>query len=164
MLIDYHEMPLSSRVWIYQADRAFDNNEEREIRLRIENFINAWKRHGEDLKASYVVKYNQFIVLLVDEKYNDVSGCAIDASVNLIKKIENDFAVDLTNKLNVSFKDADNINIVSLADFQKYVKLEKITSNTTVFNNLVANKSEFESKWEVPASQSWHQRFFTHKV
>ena len=98
-------------------------------------------------------------MLLVDEKYNDVSGCSIDASVNLMKQLENHFEIDLTNKLNISFKDNVNVNIVSLSDFQNYVKQEKITSNTVVFNNMVTTKEEFENNWEVTAAKSWHKRF-----
>ena len=42
-----------------------------------------------------------------------------------MKQLEKDFSTDLTNKLNISFKDNSNINIVSMADFQKYIKQEK---------------------------------------
>jgi len=63
------------------------------------------------------------------------------------------------NKLNISFKDGENINIVSLADFQKYIKTKKITADTVVFNNMVQTKGEIDDKWEVAAKDSWHQRF-----
>ena len=159
MFVDYDLMPNDSRVWIYQSNRVFNADELKILKPKIQEFIDVWKRHGTDLKASFVIKYNQFIVLLVDEEYNDVSGCSIDASVNLIKKLENYFEIDLTNKLNISFKDSVNINIVSLSDFQNYVKQEKITSNTVVFNNMVTTKEEFENNWEVTAANSWHKRF-----
>ena len=159
MFVDYDLMPNDSRVWIYQSNREFNSDELVILETKIQDFIDVWKRHGADLKASYVIKYNQFIVLLVDEGFNDVSGCSIDASVNLIKKLENHFEIDLTNKLNISFKDSVNINIVSLSDFQNYVKQEKITSNTVVFNNMVTSKEEFENNWEVTAAKSWHKRF-----
>ena len=163
MFVDYELMPNDSRVWIYQSNREFNADEMVVLTTKIHDFIHVWKRHGEDLKASFVIKYNQFIVLLVDEKYNNVSGCSIDASVNLIKQLENHFEIDLTNKLNISFKDNVNINIVSLSDFQNYVKQEKISSNTVVFNNMVTTKEEFENNWEVAASKSWHKRFLITK-
>jgi len=159
MLVDFKELENSSRVWIYQSNREFSENEIDEIKIKIESFISNWQRHGDDLKASYKIKYNQFIILAVDENFNDVSGCSIDASVNLIKNIEKEFSADLTNKLNISFKDNSNINIVSMADFQKYAKQEKITSNTIVFNNMVCTKEDFELNWEVTADKSWHKRF-----
>jgi hypothetical protein len=61
--------------------------------------------------------------------------------------------------MNVSFKDGENVNTVSLKDFKTYVKLEKINADTVVFNNLIQSKADFESAWEVEASKSWHAKF-----
>jgi len=130
MLVNFDSLEDTSKIWIYQSNREFSEKEVAEIKINLENFIGAWKRHGDDLKASYQIKYNQFIVIAVDENYNEVSGCSIDASVNLIKQFEQKFAIDLTNKLNISFKDNHNINVVSMADFQNYAKQQKITSDT----------------------------------
>ncbi|WP_457610972.1 ABC transporter ATPase, partial [Lutibacter sp.] len=130
------------------------------IKTKLDSFIENWQGHGDDLKASYQLKYNQFIILAVDEKFNEVSGCSIDASVNLIKQFEKEFMLDLTNKLNISFKDNKNINIVSLTDFKHYVKQGKINLNTIVFNNMVTSKADYINNWEVTADKSWHKRFF----
>ncbi|MDD3721891.1 MAG: ABC transporter ATPase [Lutibacter sp.] len=159
MLVNFDSLEETSKIWIYQSNRAFTENEIAEIIPNIESFIGIWKRHGEDLKASYQIKYNQFIVIAVDENYNEVSGCSIDALVNLIKQFEQKFTVDLTNRLNISFKDNDNINVVSLADFQHYAKQQKITPNTVVFNNMLTKKADFAQNWEVTADKSWHKRF-----
>jgi len=159
MLVKFEDLDDAARVWVYQSNREFSENEVKEISLKIESFISSWQRHGDDLKASYTIKYNQFIVIAVDENYNEVSGCSIDASMNLIKQLEKEFDADLTNKLNISFKDNSNINVVSMADFQKYAKQGKITSNTVVFNNMITTKNDFENNWEVTADKSWHKRF-----
>jgi hypothetical protein len=159
MLVNFDSLASTSKIWIYQSNREFSGKEVDEISRDLENFIGTWKRHGEDLKASYQIKYNQFIVIAVDENYKEVSGCSIDASVNLMKQFEQKFTVDLTNKLNISFKDNNNINVVSMADFQNYAKQQKITSNTVVFNNMISNKADFELNWEVTADKSWHKRF-----
>jgi hypothetical protein len=159
MLVDFESLDNSARIWVYQSNREFSANEMVIIKTKVENFLQNWVRHGDDLKASYTIMYNQFIVLAVDENFNNVSGCSIDASVNLIKQLEKEFSIDLTNKLNISFKDNDNINVVTLADFQKFAKQEKITPKTIVFNNMVTTKGDFNLKWEVEAKDSWHQRF-----
>lgn len=161
MLVSFDSLEDTSKIWIYQSNREFSEKEVAEISHNLENFISAWKRHGDDLKASYQIKYNQFIVIAVDENFNEVSGCSIDASVNLMKQFEQKFGIDLTNKLNISFKDNNNINVVSMADFQNYAKLQKITSKTIVFNNMITNKGDFEKNWEVTADKSWHKRFLS---
>ena len=63
------------------------------------------------------------------------------------------------DKMNVSFKDNETINIVKLPIFQRYAKAKKITASTIVFNNMIATKEDFENHWEVAASKSWHKRF-----
>ena len=159
MFTDYNKLPDNSRVWIYQSNREFTHKEIDFISTRAEMFINTWTRHGDNLKGSFTIKYNQFLVLAVDESFNNVSGCSIDSSVRFVQEIEKELGIDLMNKMNITFKDNEHINLVTLADFQKFAKEQKITSETIVFNNLVTTKKDFEHNWEVPAEQSWHKRF-----
>jgi len=159
MNTDYNNLPSSSRVWIYQANRTLTDNEVTFIEKKAAEFIDNWTRHGDDLKGSFIVKYNQFLVLLVDESFNNVSGCSIDASVRFIKEIEKELDIDLMDKMNVTFKDGNHINLVKLPQFQQYAKEGKITKDTIVFNNMVTTKEDFETHWEVPAGKSWHKRY-----
>jgi hypothetical protein len=159
MLVPFDTMPDTARLWVYQGNRELKTEELPEVKARVEAFLSQWKRHGKDLKASYTIRYNQFLVLLVDETVSDVSGCAIDASVSLIKGLEQDLGIDLTDRMLVTFRDGDNINVVPLSQFREFASEGKILGNTLVFNNLITQKSELESDWEVPAQSSWHNRF-----
>lgn len=159
MFTEYKHIPNNARIWIYQSNREFTNKEVDFISTKTQQFINSWTRHGDDLKGSFTIKYNQFLVLAVDEGFNNVSGCSIDSSVHFIQQLQNDLNIDLMDKMNVTFKDNDIVNLVKLSDFQKYVKVRKITKDTIVFNNMVNTKEDFEQKWEVPAKESWHNRF-----
>ncbi|RSC93833.1 ABC transporter ATPase [Tenacibaculum singaporense] len=159
MFTEYKKLPQNSRVWVYQSDREFTQEEIEFISAKALLFIDNWTRHGDDLKGSFTIKYNQFLVLGVDENFNNVSGCSIDASVRFIQELEKELELDLMDKMNVSFKDGDNINIVKLPEFQNFAKEQKITAETVVFNNMVNTKEDFEKKWEVPANESWHARF-----
>ena len=159
MFTEYKNLPNNSRVWIYQSDREFTAKEVELISGKAEEFINQWTRHGDDLKGSFTIKYNQFLILAVDESFNDVSGCSIDSSVRFIQGLENELKLDLMDKMNITFKDNDNINLVKLSDFQKFAKEQKVTSETIVFNNMVSTKEDFENNWEIPAKESWHKRF-----
>lgn len=160
MIVPFNSLPNNARVWIYQSSREFSDREVVQISENIETFMATWKRHGENLKTSYVIKYNQFIVLGVDEDFNNVSGCSIDSSVHFIQKTEKEFNVDLMDKMKTAFRVGENINIISLLDFQNFVKENKITTETVVFNNMVQSKVDFETKWEISANKSWHKRFF----
>ncbi len=160
MFTEYKNLPNHSRVWIYQANRPFTENEIEIITEKSIQFINHWTHHGDDLKGSFTIKYNQFLVLAVDESYNSISGCSIDSSTRFLREIENEFQVDLLDKMNISFKNGRNINIVKLPQFQQFIKEGNVILETIVFNNMVTTKEDFETKWEVPINQSWHKRFF----
>jgi hypothetical protein len=159
MLVEFDTLPDTSRIWIYQSNRTFTLEESGKIKIMMNDFIQNWNNHGDGLKASSIIKYNQFIVLAVDEGYKSASGCSIDSSVHIIKKIEQAFQVNLFDRMQTAFKDNTTINTVSIANFQKYAKENKITANTIVFNNMIKTKAEFKSNWEVTANESWHARF-----
>ena len=159
MLVAFESLPDSSRVWIYQANRSFTEEELQQISNKLDLFIEKWTAHGANLKASYEIKYNRFITIALDQQLNAASGCSIDASVQFIQKLEKEYKVDLLDKMNVSYKQGEFIAYKSLADFRKMAKQKAVSPNTIVFNNLVNNKAEYLSDWEVPASESWHKRF-----
>lgn len=160
MFVEFDKMPDTSRIWIYQSNREFSSEEVNVITLNAKNFIENWTRHGDDLKGSFTIVYNRFVIIAVDENFANVSGCSIDASVRFIQQIQSELNVDLLNKLHIAFKTNDDVNSVSLNDFRSFIASDKITQDTIVFNNLVNTKADFESKWEVPAKESWHQRLF----
>lgn len=159
MLVPFDSLADSSRVWIYQANRSFTDVEIEEISQKLDLFIERWTAHGADLRASYEIKYNRFITIALDQQINTATGCSIDASVQFIQQLEKDYNVDLLDKMNVSYKQGEFIAYKSLADFRKMAKQRAVSPNTIVFNNLVNNKAEYLSDWEVPASESWHKRF-----
>lgn len=159
MLVDFNELPDTSRVWIYQANRSFTKEELEEIQEKLEVFINQWTAHGADLKAGFDIKYKRFITIALDQNLNQATGCSIDASVHFIQKLENDYKVDLMDKMNVSYKQGEFVAYKSLTDFRKMAKNRSVSPNTIVFNNLVTNLAEYKTDWEVPAKDSWHNRF-----
>ena len=125
MFTHYKNLPNNSRVWIYQSDREFTDKEIEFISAKAEEFINQWTRHGDDLKGSFTIKYNQFLVLAVDESFNNVSGCSIDSSVRFVQGLQSELQLDLMDKMNISFKDNETINIVKLPVFQRFAKAQK---------------------------------------
>jgi len=160
MYVDFKDLPDTARIWVYQSDRELNSSQTEEMSQVLKDFVEEWTRHGEDLKGSFAILHNHFIVIGVDESFNQVSGCSIDASTHVFKRFEQQFGIDLFNKLNTAFRSGDHINVVSMSDFQRFVREERITEETTVFNNMVQTKEDLGISWEVPAAKSWHSRYF----
>lgn len=159
MLVDFNTLPEESRIWIYQANRSFSEEEIAEIQSKLDVFIDNWTAHGSDLQSGYIIKYKRFIVIGLNQNLNKATGCSIDASVRFIQQLETEYDVDLMDKMNVSYKQGDFIAYKTLTDFKQMAKDKAISKNTIVFNNLVTSIAEFNENWEVPASESWHSRF-----
>lgn len=159
MLVNFNELSGESRIWIYQCNRSFTDEEIQQISKDMQTFLEAWAAHGKELKTSYLIKYKRFIIISADESQSSTSGCSIDTMVRFIQGLEQEYEVDLLDKMNVSYKHGEYVAFKPLLDFKKMVKQKAVNANTIVFNNLVASKQEFEDYWEVPLKESWHARF-----
>lgn len=150
-----------SKVWIYQGDREFTNQEATAIQQQLNGFTAQWKAHGHQLQAKTEILYNYFIVFTVDEATAGTTGCSIDASVRIIKDIEQEFGIDLFNRFNMAYKVNDKVVVVNKEDFETLISIKKVTPDTIVFNNLVQTLADFETRWEVPFKDSWHNKLFS---
>lgn len=160
MLVTFKELPDESRVWIYQSNRIFTNKELNYIRAYSYDFLNKWTAHGSDLQAGIHIPYDRFIVIGLNESIKSATGCSIDSSVRFIQTIESKFNLVLLDKMNVTYRVNNNIDYTPLKNFISMAKKKLIHEDVIVFNNLVVNKKEYRTQWEVPASSSWHSRYF----
>jgi hypothetical protein len=160
MYVPFENLPEESKIWIYQSNRKFSDDEFIAIETDLKTFIETWSAHGSSLEASYLLKYNRFIILAVNQESQIATGCSIDKSVEFIQSLEKKYEVDLLDKMNVTFKLGEHVAHKPLIEFKKMAKEKAVSENTIVFNNLVNTIEEFNENWEVPAADSWHSRFF----
>ena len=160
MIIPFYEMDKNSRIWVFQSNRKFFDDELVDIEKSLSLFLENWTAHKAELKVAYTIKYDRFIIIALDESINAATGCSIDKCVHFIKDLENKYEIDLLDKMNISFKQGDYISYKSIVDFKKLVKNKSVSKNTIVFNNLVLDIKDFNENWEVPVTKSWHARFF----
>lgn len=159
MLVPFEDLPNDSRIWIYQSNRKFSDVEVDFIVKETKDFLKQWTAHGSDLEAGFEIKYNRFIVIGLNQTNVSASGCSIDTSVRFIQSLERALAVDLLDKMNVTFYSGEYITHKTLIEFKELAKNRSVSPNTIVFNNLVNTKEEYLEYWEVPAKESWHSRF-----
>lgn len=153
-----------SRVWIYQSNRQFTENETAEIQQQLDQFTAQWTAHGHQLKAKAEIRYGFFIILIVDQDSASATGCSIDSSVRVIKEIENAYGVDLFDRFNMAYKLDGQVYVNTKEDFETLITIKKIVPETIVFNNLVQTLAELEEKWEVPLANSWHKSIFAEQL
>ena len=150
----------NSRVWIYQSDRILSPEEVKQIQEKLDGFTSQWLAHGHELLALAEIRYNQFIIISVDEQQVGATGCSIDKSVNLMKQIEQNLNINLFNRFALAYRDREGIQTVNRNDFEKLIETKIITPETIVFNNLVTIRKELATNWEVAFRNSWHAQIF----
>jgi hypothetical protein len=149
-----------SRVWIYQSDRELYDDEVKQLHEILNNFASEWTAHNHQLKAKSEIRYNRFLILIVDENQAGASGCSIDKSVNFIKRLEQEFGLNLLDRFNLAYREGEKVLSAPRDEFEELLRSGKINSNTIVYNNLVQNLEQLETKWEVPFKDSWHNQLF----
>ncbi|MBS7563956.1 ABC transporter ATPase [Mucilaginibacter sp. Bleaf8] len=154
------QFPKNSRVWIYQSDRELNAAETADLQQQLDAFTSEWTAHNNQLKAAAEIRYNRFIVLLVDESQAGASGCSIDKSVNVLKRMEQQFSINLFDRFNLAYRDGDKVQSAPRAEFEALIAEGKITPETIVYNNVVQTLADLETKWEVPFKNSWHAQLF----
>lgn len=155
-----HEMPDSSRVWVYQADRFLSQEEEAIISSKLTEFLNGWASHGAQLDSAFEVKYSRFVVVAVDEEKALASGCGIDKLVHFFQDAGKVLNVDFFNRMQVVYRDKESIVSEPLHQFWGLRKAGVLNDNSIVFDNLVKNLAEYKAKWETSFSNSWHSEMW----
>jgi len=151
----------NSRVWVYQSDKQLNDADVIKLQIMLDNFTTGWTAHNNQLKAKAEIRYNRFIVLIVDESQAGASGCSIDKSVRFMKDIEQQFGINLFDRFNLAYRSDEEILSVPRHTFEGLISNKTIGTNTIVFNNMVQNLTELETKWEVPFKDSWHIQLFS---
>ena len=161
MYADFDKMPDNSRVWIYQATDFMPYETVERVSARMINFIENWQAHGKDLEASFIIKYDRFIVIVLSEASYQATGCSIDKLVHEIQNLESELNISLMDRTQIAFRDSENtmIDTMHMVNFRAALEGGDLDQNTTVFNNLVETKRQFETQWEVPVRLSWHKQW-----
>lgn len=148
------------RIWIYQANRVLNIEEAKTLLEKMDKFTEQWTAHGKQLAAQALLKYNQFLIIRVNEALTKATGCSIDKSTDTLKQVQQELGLDFFDRMQIAYRDSEGIKTVSRPEFEKLLESGKVDENTIVFNNMVGNSRELESNWEIPLKDSWHAQVF----
>ena len=159
MFVDYSTITEEAKVWVYPSSRKFYPNEIEGIESKVKDFLENWKSDDENFKASYQFLYNRFIVLFADDKNSTLTNSDIDTSVSFILGLQQEYEVELLDKMNACFKQGEYVQYKDLKDFKKLLKNKAVTAKSIIFDNLITTKVDFDNNWEIPLEESWYNRY-----
>jgi hypothetical protein len=156
MYLPIEQMPDHSRVWVYQANRSFSVSETQAIENYLTPALTQWAAHGAGLNASFEIRFQQVIVIAVDETVNAASGCSIDASTRWFKEMGADLGIDFFDR-STAVVDGDELILIPLTALKNNPTL---TPSKDVIPLQTESLGAYRSGWLQRADSTWLKRYF----
>lgn len=156
MYLPIEQMPDHSRVWVYQANRPFTASEIQAIENYLAPALTQWAAHGAGLNASYEIRFQQVIVIAVDETVNAASGCSIDASTRWFKEMGAELGIDFFDR-STAVVDGDELTLIPLTALKNNPLLDRATQ---IIPLQTESLGAYRSGWLQRADTTWLKRYF----
>jgi hypothetical protein len=109
----FPELPDSSRVWLYLANRKLVDSEEQVLNEKLGPFLKNWAAHGKSLQCNATTIFSQYLIFVVDENIESASGCSIDSSVHFVKAIGSELRIDFFTRSEVLVVEGTQTHLLS---------------------------------------------------
>jgi hypothetical protein len=156
MYLPIEQMPDHSRVWVYQANRPFSTSETQVIENYLTPALTQWAAHGAGLNASFEIRFQQVIVIAVDETINAASGCSIDASTRWFKEMGAALGIDFFDR-STAIVEGDEVILLPLTALKNNPLL---TPSKDVIPLQTESLGAYRSGWLQRADSTWLKRYF----
>ena len=155
MLLSLKDMGPESKVYIFPSSRKLYKDELPVLQEKASKFCEDFK----GIETFFELRYGRFLVFIVsDQTVLDLDQH--NQLITFIQGLEKDFSLVLLDKVNVSFKQGEYVQMKEIPDFKKLIKNKGVSAKTVVFDHMITTKYEYENAWEMPAGQSWLSHFF----
>ena len=152
----------SARVWVHVASRRMTLDEAYAVQSHLDNFVAGWQAHGASLTAQASVVHGWMVLLAVDERPQQATGCSIDASVTALKQISglhpSMVDLDVFDRMAVLHRTSSEApwKRTSLSTFWAQRKAGLVDDSEQVFDTTVSTLGELQTRGVVPMGTSWH--------
>lgn len=158
-IIDFDELPDTTRLWIYASERAFSDSEQNLIESEMSQFLEEWTAHKRELKTGWQLAHGQFILVAVDESMMTASGCSIDSMANYLAQLQSRLNCKIVGThASIFFRDENGeVQCADRPQFKQLLSENRVNAETKVFDNTIRTLGDFrQGKWELAMKHSWH--------
>ena len=156
----------SARVWVHVASRRMTLDEAHAVQSHMDEFVAGWQSHGASLTAQASVVHGWMVLLAVDERPQQATGCSIDASVLALKQISG---------LHPSMDDLDVFDRMAvlhrtsleapwrrtpLSTFWAQRKAGLVDDSEQVLDTTVSTIGQLKTRGVIAMGASWHAQMW----
>lgn len=150
---------MKQRVWVYTISRLLNQEELLDLATKCRAFVSTWTAHDISLDATFEIYKNRLLIIKVNEEKYNASGCSIDKQLRFIKELENQFQVEMLNRLLVAFQNNNEVDVVKSTEIRKLLDSGKIDEETIVYNNTITDSIQLSEYWKIPLKNSWLNKY-----
>ncbi len=143
-----------SPLWIFIADREFSKEEQDSIDFTLKTFFASWQAHGAALKATSTLFKQQVLLVGIDNSIAQATGCSKDKLFGLIKELEEQLGVNLTNRLRVATLSDQKIHTYMFSDLKEKILNASIADHTLILDGSIAKVGQL-NRFIMPIHSSW---------
>src|SRR3954471_19503747 len=129
-----------NKVWTYIISRKLSAAELEELQTAGAGFVKSWTAHEVQLHASFEVYRERIIIVKVNESIHNASGCSIDKLVRFIKELEQQFKIELLNRMLVSYETAHGLEVASASQIKNLLSEKKLSPESIIYNTSAASE------------------------
>ena len=159
MKVELASQPDNAKVWVYQSSLELTDSDLKQIKEVGDFFLGQWESHNLPVNGSIDVYNNRFIVISAFSDEDAMCGKAQDSQMRLIKELEEVVEGKLTDRMLVFYQEENELKSFHFSELGSLLFDNKITSETIVFNSLVATKQEFANSWKEALKNTWLNQF-----
>jgi hypothetical protein len=161
-MVPLETLPDDARLWVFPATEPVCGEAAERLLARVDEFLGDWRAHGDPLTVGRAWRDDRFLVVAVDERTAPPSGCSIDALVRVLKELEGELGIALTDHVDVLHRAPDGaIRRDDRPTFARRARAGEVDLDTPVFDTTLTRLSALrQGRFEVPVRDAWHRRAF----
>jgi hypothetical protein len=163
-LIRIEDLPDSSRVWVFGANKDLDEGATDLLLREVDKFLAQWHAHGAPLTTARDWRDKRFLTVAVDQSSAGASGCSIDGLYRSLKTLEQRLGASLVTSGLIFYRDGKGR--VQSVDRERFAALGlegKARPDSRVFDPTVVTLGEWRARFELDAADSWHSKLLGKK-
>ena len=155
-LVPFDSMPDDARLWVFGARAPLDDVDEPRLLSTVDGYLMTWTAHGAPLTCAREFRDEFFLVVAVDERASEASGCSIDGLYRVLQDVEEGIGTSMVAGGLVYFRaDSGLACCVSRAEFEGMARRGEVDGGTKVFDATVTTAGDFRARFERHARESW---------
>ena len=153
-------MSTDKRTWVYVLSEPIDGQIADTVKAELKKFTASWSSHGRTVSSEVSIVHRRIILLSAEVEHGTISGCGIDASVNVLEEIVDGLGLKIAPPLSVCYLDHEgSAQVVGRSEFVGLFEQGDVTPETLCVQADVRHiAGASQVNYLLPLGSSWHSR------